>query len=370
MSMALLLLGLTLASASHTNVRKSGKPVSDLMPWYKSGDDIHMALHDLATSCNGADADLSTTFGRDNLEMDVFRVKRSSADPKIKAMLVFGEHARELVSPESALNFAQTLCGQAGNASRVDAVLNSVEFVLVPNANPIARKQVEGGSYCKRTNEHGVDLNRNWGDAHRDESMAGSGDETDPGPNGFSEPETEVLKGLVDETKPDIYLSVHSGAYLLGAPYGYTEDKLPKQEGAMLDVLKPISDEFCQGQCPYGDLAKMINYANGGCDIDYVYEKLDTPYVFTWEIFAGDKYKAEYAEKAKEQKSAAPSFLQQQHRTRLKAKEPEKDQSVDDCIEQFLPRTEEDTKAVVNNWSNAYLALCEEVVKRRLSKVA
>jgi len=91
-------------------------------------------------------------------------------------------------------------------------------------------------------------LNRNWGDAHRDESLAGSGDETDPGPRGFSEPETELLKQLLDQVQPDIYLSIHSGAYLLGSPFGYTQNKLPKDLAAMAEVLQPISAQFCNGQ--------------------------------------------------------------------------------------------------------------------------
>ena len=30
------------------------------------------------------------------------------------------------------------------------------------NGNPISRKKVENGDVCLRTNENGVDLNRNW----------------------------------------------------------------------------------------------------------------------------------------------------------------------------------------------------------------
>jgi hypothetical protein len=348
------------------NVRdnQKGRPVSEMMPWYKSGDDIHNALHSLAESCYGADASLNTEF-RGNLAMDVFRVRRSSADPKTKAMLVFGEHARELISPESGLAFAQTLCQ---GSSRADSVLNDVEFILVPNANPIARKQVESGSYCKRTNEDGVDLNRNWGDQHRDESYAGSGDETDPGPRGFSEPESQLLKELVDQNRPDIYLSIHSGAYLLGSPYGYTEHKTPVEEADMEQVLQPISTKYCNGQCPYGGLAKMIQYDNGGCDIDYVYKTLHTPYVFTWEIYTGERFRDSYIEKAADMSAKRKSFLQRDtHKRRLGhgLENPESDENVEDCIDQFLPKSESDVQHVVENWSNAYLELCEEVVKRR-----
>lgn len=36
------------------------------------------------------------------------------------------------------------------------------EFMLVVNANPGSRMQVEQGDWCLRVNPNGVDLNRNW----------------------------------------------------------------------------------------------------------------------------------------------------------------------------------------------------------------
>jgi len=362
----LLLLGLVAHSGAFvTRAKQRGAPVRELMPWYKTGDEIHTALHELAETCRGADAELTTELRGSNLALDVFKVRRSNANPKTKAMLVYGEHARELVSPESALNFAQNLCGVGTHSAHADSVLNDVEFVLVPNANPIARKMVEKGEYCKRTNENGVDLNRNWGDDHRDESLAGSGDETDPGPRGFSESETELLKELVDQIRPDIYLSIHSGAYLLGEPFGYTKEKEPKQETDMDEVLQKISTKYCNGMCPYGGLYKMIDYANGGCDIDYVYEKVGTPYAFTWEIYAGENYRGEYEEKAESMRAEREghSFLQRS-RGKSKMKDPEKDENAQECVDQFLPKTQADLESVVMKWSDAYLTLAEEVVKR------
>lgn len=369
----LLVLSLVAGSATHVHGVSGGSfhgqrgpPVRELMPFYKTGEEIHQALHELTESCSGAEAELTSQYGGGdlNVALDVFKVRRSSANPKTKAMLVFGEHARELVSPESALNFARTLCGQGTSSSHADAVLNDVEFILVPNANPVARKQVEKGSYCKRTNENGVDLNRNWGNEHRDETLAGTGDETDPGPRGFSEVESEILKELVDQIRPEVYLSIHSGAYLLGSPYGYTQDKVPKQTVAMQEVLQPISSKYCNGQCPYGGLAKMIQYDNGGCDIDYVYDTTGSPYVFTWEIYTGSRFRGEYAETAMRMKNQGQSFLQR-GRSKLLEEEPEKDEDVQDCIDQFLPRTHQELEDVVENWSDAYLTLSDEVVKRR-----
>jgi len=327
------------------------------------------------------------------VSLDVLRIHRSGPQAKKKAMIVFGEHAREIISPETALNFAKTLCGQGPEAERASKVLDSVEFLLVPNANPLGRKQVEDGYYCKRTNEDGVDLNRNFGDDHRGEEKRG--DETNAGPSGFSEPESKMLKSLVDDEHPDIYLSVHSGAYLLGTPYGYTRDSSPDTESGMMDVLGSISEKACGGECPYGNLAELIHYDSPGCDIDYVSEKVGTPYVFTWEIYVGERYRGPYLEEARLRRKHGSdkdflqmSFAQKQRRAKRrhgfasslqktlakawKAAEtgPESEELVDSCMDQFNPQSEDETGEVVAKWTSAYLELCENVVKHEATAVA
>merc|ERR1719401_1907149 len=121
-----------------------------------------------------------------------------------------------------------------------------------------------------------------------------------PGPHGFSEPESQMLKALVEEERPALFLSVHSGAYLLGTPWGYTADSVPENARAMADLLGPISRKFCGGDCPYGDLAELIHYGSHGCDIDWVMESVGTPYVYTWEIYVGPEIRKNYIEEARE----------------------------------------------------------------------
>ena len=79
--------------------------------------------------------------------------------------IVFGEHARELISPELGLFLIETLCGEHSELYKPEVVSaqlakNSYQFVVV--ANPASRAKVEAGEFCLRANEHGVDLNRNW----------------------------------------------------------------------------------------------------------------------------------------------------------------------------------------------------------------
>jgi hypothetical protein len=372
-------------------------PLKETWPCYHSGDEIHDILGRLAGQCPGVDFDLSQrselntgSAAGQTVQLDVLHISRSGGEPKTRAMLIFGEHARELISPETALHFVQTLCGSGPQAARAQSVLANTSFTIVPNANPISRKEVEDGYYCKRTNEDGVDLNRNFGDAHRVAQGDEPGEEMNPGPNGFSEPESRIIKGLIDEERPEIYISVHSGAYLLGMPFGYTSDRTPDNQANMLDVLRPISQKYCEGLCPYGNLANLIHYQNPGCDIDYVAEQSGSPYVFTWEIYVGEQFRETYYEEARMQHGGQDASLVQERRatalqlrgrsskemrqqtSRAKARlhrhrlaKPEASQLVNSCIDQFNPPSEQETQAVVEKWTGAFLELSELVAAKK-----
>lgn len=365
----------------------SAQKLREQYPWYHLGDEIHSELDELSRDCAGVQFEFTTQSAKnrndEDVTLDVVRISQGSSEGKQKAFFVFGEHARELISPETGLSFVRTLCGQGDptNQDQVARVLGNTTFVILPNANPVSRKEVEFGKYCKRTNEENVDLNRNFGDAHHDASIA-KDDEMNPGPKGFSEPESQIIKNLVLAEKPEIFLSVHSGAYLLGTPYGYTDKDKVDNEQHMLQVLKPISEQACNGGCPFGDLAGMIGYKSMGCDIDYVKETLDTPYVFTWEIYTGSDVRQYYEEEAHARTENRPmnketsdffwakslGFLQtssvkrQEHlRGRNRALVPEDEQNVDDCFDQFNPKSQSDTETTTGIWTKAFLKLCDEV---------
>lgn len=358
-------LAFLLVAATRRGSERKGTPVKELMPWYHSTDEIRRELTDIVAACSKAGLEATLT---ESGPLDVLRIKQQYVVATTKAVLVFGEHARELISPESGLDLASNLCSRGGASSGLarETLRRGVEFVLIPNANPKARRLVEDGYYCKRTNENQVDLNRNWGDEHRDARGNQPGDDQNPGPRGFSEPETQALRDIVENERPDIFLSIHSGAYLLGAPYGYTFGK-PQNQAAFNEVLRPISKRFCGGDCPYGSLADMIGYANKGCDIDWVSDHVGVPYAFTWEIYAGWRYRVSYIHKAQLQNSLN---LQQRKASRglraLSGTSLEGDSELpDQCIEQFLPTTKEEAQKVIENWTGAYLDLANVVANKK-----
>lgn len=380
-----------------------GRPVKEQAPWYHTSDEVRSSLRDLVQACptdsRGATLEILTktdyaTSG-DELEMDVLRVRRPGSKPKSTAMYVFGEHARELVTVESALVFVQALCGQGANSQRADQALEHTDFVIVPNANPLGRAQVEAGHYCKRTNADGVDLNRNWYDHRQKSAHEVDGDEENPGYFGFSEPETQILKRVVEDEKPNLYLSVHSGAYLLGAPDNDQANFLQGRD-ITADILKSISDDFCSGDCPYGRTTDVLGYGMEGDDTTYVTKRLGSPYAFTFEIYSGPDTRKFYVEEARahakgrplskeaqdyfwtENLMTPPSASLAQIRTRSGAGRKTAKHSLrggahlspiptdpakkaQGCFELFNPQTQEETAALLDNWSGAFIELSDKV---------
>jgi len=382
---AILVLALAAGVVDSVGDGQKGQPLKQLMPWYHTGDEIRSQMSDLLSSCAQLGIHAEMTDGGANL--DVLHIKHKYSSTVAKALFVFGEHARELISPESALGLVDSLCGRGANAQFAEQTLKKgVEFIIVPNANPKSRKHVEDGYYCKRTNENGVDLNRNWGDAHRSKGADG-GSEDNPGPHGFSEPETRALRDLVGQEEPDVYLTVHSGFYMLGSVYGYKHGAQP-DEPLMDKVLKPISEKYCNNGCPYGGLADMLGYKAAGCDIDYIKENQGVKYAFAWEIYAGPSIRDNFISRGQAQATGgemsegaklyfgiqALSFLQRQSGRALRGKMQarltplaEDEEDPNNCIEQFNPTTEQETKQVVSTWTGAYLDLASRIADWKAS---
>merc|ERR1719379_2894272 len=86
------------------------------------------------------------------------------------------------------------------------------DFLIVNNANPGSRVVVDQGDFCRRTNRHLVDINRNF-DIQYDQADRGKGPGEDdwPGHQAFDQPESRILKKLMEDFKPHAYIDLHSG---------------------------------------------------------------------------------------------------------------------------------------------------------------
>jgi carboxypeptidase T len=162
---------------------------------------------------------------------------------KLPAMAIMGgHHAREHLSVELPLRFAQNLIEkyQLGDF-RIRGLVNTRDIQIVPAINPDGLEyDVSTGKYKmwrkNRTKNgdgtYGVDLNRNygfkWGTGG---SSTSPNSDTFMGPAPFSEPETQAVKSWI-ESNPNIkiLLSTHTFSELILYPWGHSHDSIPDQK--------------------------------------------------------------------------------------------------------------------------------------------
>lgn len=318
-------------------------------PYYHSTDGLHDELVALSSKCPGMKLETRKTESR---SIDVVTIRAAGSSPVNKIFMLFGEHARELISPESSLHLIKNLCGKAGNTTRASQILKDSEFQIVVNGNPESRKLVEQGDVCLRANPNGVDLNRNWDEEWQVGNMFASMSQTYPGEKPFSEPETRLFKELVSAYKPTNFVSVHSGTKGMYMPWAYDEHHMAKRnQAAMLQVLRDLSPHC---ECPFGAAGKELESSCPGSSLDWVYDKLKTPYAFAFEIY-GPPQEDEALKDTWTDKMQEEGAFYQTNSTHAMS------QSDDDCFPSFNPDSQEGYDKTLESWSAAYLDMAELV---------
>lgn len=379
---------------SHQQLRRhrarQGETLSELFPFYHSTDDIRSELQRLAKNCTGMSLQsISGGEGDAQRTIDVVTLRKPGASPTNKNFLLFGEHSRELISPESGLHLVKSLCGETSLAQQAQKALEDSEFQIVVNGNPGSRRKVEGGDFCLRTNPNGVDLNRNWDEHWKSEAVLDSTN-TNPGKAPFSEFETQTFKSLVQAYRPTTFLTIHSGTKGMYMPWAYDMEHLAnRNQPEMMNILTTLDTKHCQ--CPFGAAGKEVGYSCPGTCLDWVYERLQTQYAFAFEIYVG--YGQDEALKQRWQAKMAnspamlgsASFLQEHSKTHLadehfkelfaqypssfvqvrSADEAEAKNfagmSPQECFSLFNPDDEDELHGVVDNWSRVYLEMAAMV---------
>jgi hypothetical protein len=361
--------------------RSQSRTMDAIAPYMHSTDAIHQELQELSQRCHNMKLDVAMEGDR---SIDVVTVRDPSAQVVNKNFLLFGEHARELISAESGLHFIQTLCGENELSESAQDVLKDSEFQIVVNGNPASRSRVEQGEYCLRVNPNGVDLNRNWDEKWQGVSVFDSAD-TNPGSEPFSEAETRIFKELVESYKPTTFLTVHSGTKGMYMPWAFDMDHLAsRNEPEMMSLLRHMDNDHCQ--CPYGAAGREVGYSCPGTCLDWVYDKLKTQFAFAFEIYTGPEYASDLRQRWEEKMRDGPgafyqltSHLAHKHFQDLFEKHPssfiqlstnrrsnrdEDAREPGDCFAQFNPGTIEDYKSTVDNWSSAYLQMASQIARR------
>lgn len=235
-------------------------------------------LENLVSSCGGA-ATLeqigSSVEGRPIMAVRFRGAGWTSGSPRV--VVDFELHAREWIVGMAGVYAVEQACEKL--RAEPDWLANT-EVVFAPAMNPDGSIYSEtrdrmwrknradnNGNRCK-----GVDLNRNWDPdwSGRESTSSSKCSDVYYGPAAFSEPETQALKGLLDEAPVVIQLDVHSYGNLILTPWSYKVEL--HEERAKIDVpgnLMKEAMEAVHGESyTYGG-SEALYPASGVCP-DYI----------------------------------------------------------------------------------------------------
>lgn len=219
-----------------------------------------------ASANTSANTSGDTTAGRDSAGETNSGTSRglgsttTGADPSDErpVVLVNGcQHAREWITVSSTMAIADALVAGSGfptdldvhdldpaMAAAVDALLDEVVFVVIPVVNP------DGYAFSfdrdrlwrkNRRDDHGVDLNRNWGVGFGGRGSSGNPEKNNyRGTEAFSEPESDAMRAFM-EAEPNLraHIDFHSFGQLVLYPWAFDFTVPPdaKALGALADEV-------------------------------------------------------------------------------------------------------------------------------------
>lgn len=237
------------------------------------------------------------SIGKSGEGRDLMRLRISEdlahANQLPASLIMGGHHAREHVSVEVPLMFAQKLLSlyDQGDSTAV-RLIKTRDIQIVPLINPDgAEYDIESGSYktwrknrtLNSDGSYGVDLNRNYSQGWNnvDGSSSDPGNETFHGPQAFSEPETRAVKAWVDSTpNTTTLLTLHTYSQLVLYPWGGQYDGVPDARDQQ--VFKTMANQMAtwNGYTPMQ--ASNLYLASGDtCDWAYATHKI---FAFTFEM--------------------------------------------------------------------------------------
>ncbi len=178
----------------------------------------------------------------------------SGSSNKPGAIFMGAHHAREHLSVEVPLKFAQYLLANKNNP-RIKNYLDTLDIWIIPMVNPDgAEFDISTGSYQMwrknraRNNDRtfGVDLNRNygyqWGTGG---SSTNTRSDTYMGPTPFSEPETQAIRDFVtSHLNARVLLSFHTFSELILYPWGHSYDSINKSSPRDFQVFKTMAEKM------------------------------------------------------------------------------------------------------------------------------
>ncbi len=213
---------------------------------------------------------------------------------EVNIFIVGCHHAREWISVEVPLLFAQYLLENYPEEPQVKTALEGGQIYILPLVNPDGLEFSIHSYRMWRKNRRyngyfswGVDNNRNYGFKWGYDSSGSSplpDSEVYRGPAPFSEPETAAVRSFLLAHPPAGSLNFHNFSQMILYPWGYTTEPTP-DDAEMSQIAAEMSEQILQvnGRTyQYGPGAATIYPTNGDLD-DWVYGTFAVP-AFTIEL--------------------------------------------------------------------------------------
>lgn len=205
----------------------------------------------------------------------------SQHQPRRRMLIDSGLHAREWISMMVTTCVADRLVRGYADDPRLRRFVDEVELVVLPVSNPDGYEHSwHRDRYWRknRRDEHGVDLNRNFGLA-----WGGEGSSDKPasqvyrGSAPFSEPESQAIASAMEAERFDAHVDFHSYGQLLLHPWSHT--KKPAADHAYLHALAKDMGDAIRAQ--HGERYRLIAgaslYPAAGTLMDWAYGTRGTP---------------------------------------------------------------------------------------------
>lgn len=278
---------------------KADSPQGDINGAYHNYNETNTLLRELETNYPGLAQVTTVGYSIEGRELNVIKISDNvSIDETEPNIFIVGcHHAREWISVEVPLLFAQYLLEHYQDNQEVRRAVNGAQVYIMPIQNPDGLEFSIHTYRMWRKNRRfngnydgylmwGVDTNRNYG------YMWGYDDEgsspypyssTYRGSGPFSEPETEAVRQFLLAHPPAGTISYHNYSQIIIYPWGYTHEPAP-DAGEMNQIAAEMSNLVYQvnGRIyMYG--ASDILYLTNGDTTDWVYGTFGTP-AFTIEL--------------------------------------------------------------------------------------
>ena len=273
--MRLLAVFLIVAASMAPMATAQGQPDNVQEHWYHTYPTLTADIHDWMIEnpdIVSMESAGETVLGREQWVLQISdwsMENKSDGTPKEKVYIDGGHHGNEHLGTELAFLVAEYYIEgwAAGNADAIEVLQNTeLHIMIMLNA--------DGNDVDFRWNTNAVDLNRNY-DHHwtTDETASGSGP--------FSEPETANNAAYMNEfmVDADLYVTMHTGTWILAYPWGFTGDMPPDYE--MYEHIRDTINDEIDADLPVRNANAGI-YPTHGTSRDYGYGVMGYP-TFTFE---------------------------------------------------------------------------------------